>query len=86
MATERSCSRPSMSSLLGVGDDRVEDAGLGVELVVAGGTGDAGLGGDVIDARVMEATCYEQMPSRLDDLAADLGDILLGSADLSGPG
>lgn len=74
------------SSPLGVGDDRTEDAGFGVELVVAGSAGDTGPSRDVIDARVVEAALNEQIASCLDDLAADLGDVLPGLADLLGPG
>ena len=74
------------SPLLGLGDDRVEDAGLGLELVVARSAGDPGPRRDVIDARVMKAAFNEQIASTRDDLGADLSDVLLRFADFLGPG
>ena len=73
-------------SFLGVGDNRVEEAVLGLELVIAGGSGDPGLAGDVVDARVMKAALDERIASGLDDFPTGLGNVLLGLADPLGSG
>jgi hypothetical protein len=61
------CAQSHWGSVLGVGDDRVEKAVLGLELVIAGGPRDPRPGGDVIDRCVVKAALDEEIVGGLDD-------------------